>query len=87
VCADCPGRTRRICKRFRWDMGERTFWTAAEGGLAYAVTQVGNLPAWAALPLMVAGAFVKAYIARRIGHPNTASTLPPGKDPAAQHLR
>lgn len=76
VKALCPDR-------FRWDVAERVFWTAMEGGLAGGVTYAADLPPWAMLPLMVLAAFAKAYVAGRIGQPNSASTLPLEKDPAA----
>jgi hypothetical protein len=75
---------RNLCpERFRWDAAERTFWTAVEGGLAGGVTWAADLPTWAMLPLMVLAALAKAYVAGRMGQPNTASTLSPQKDPAA----
>lgn len=75
---------RSLCpERFRWDVAERTFWTAVEGGVAGGVTYAADLPAWAMLPLMILAAFAKAYIAGKVGQPNTASTLPQEKDPAA----
>lgn len=78
---------RKLCAvRFRWDVAERTFWTAVEGGLAGGVTYAADLPSWAMLPLMVLAAFAKAYVAGKIGQPNTASTLSLEKDPAAVPL-
>lgn len=75
---------RPLCpERFRWDVAERVFWTAIEGGLAGGVTYAADLPSWAMFPLMVLAAFAKAYVAGKIGQPNTASTLPPEKDPAS----
>lgn len=75
---------RNLCPtRFRWDAAERVFWTAIEGGVAGGVTYAADLPPWAMLPLMIMAAFAKAYVAGKVGQPNTASTLPPQKDPAA----
>lgn len=76
VKALCP-------QRFRWDVAERVFWTAIEGGVAGGVTYAADLPSWAMFPLMVLAAFAKAYVAGKVGQPNTASTLPPEKDPAS----
>lgn len=76
--------TRALCpRRFQWDAAERVFWTAVEGGVAGGVTYAADLPAWAMFPLMVLAALVKAYVAGKVGQPNTASTLPPEKDPAS----
>jgi hypothetical protein len=72
-----------MCPRFRWDAAERVFWTGVEGGLAGGVTWAADLPAWAFWPLMVLAAMAKAFVAGKVGQPNTASTLPPEKDPAA----
>lgn len=75
---------RKLCpQRFRWDVAERVFWTAIEGGLAGGVTYATGLPTWAMLPLMILAAFAKAYVAGKVGQPNTASTLSLEKDPAA----
>lgn len=76
----------KLCpRRFRWDVAERTFWTAVEGGVAGGVTWAGDLPSWAMFPLLVLAAFGKAFIAGKIGQTNTASTLPVEKDPAAPY--
>lgn len=75
---------RKLCpRRFRWDVAERTFWTAVEGGVAGGLTYAGDLPAWMMFPLLILAAFAKSYIAGRIGQRHTASTLPREKDPAA----
>jgi hypothetical protein len=74
----------KLCpRRFRWDVAERTFWTAVEGGVAGGVTWAGDLPSWAMFPLLVLAAFAKAFIAGKVGQTNTASTLSLEKDPAA----
>jgi len=78
---------RNLCpERFRWDVAERVFWTAVEGGVAGGVTYAADLPSWAMFPMMILAAFLKAYVAGKVGQPNTASTLPPQKDPAALAL-
>lgn len=77
----------RLCpRRFRWDIAERTFWTAVEGGVAGGVTWAADLPPWAMWPLLIAAAFAKSYVAGKIGAPNTASTLSMEKDPATQSV-
>lgn len=78
---------RKLCPvRFRWDMAERVFWTAVEGGVAGGVAYAANLPPWAMFPLLVLAAFLKSYIAGKTGQPHTASTLSTDKDPAALPL-
>lgn len=75
---------RKLCpRRFRWDVAERVFWTAVEGAIAGGVAYAADLSAWAMFAVLILAAFLKAYVAGKVGQPNTASTLPSEKDPAA----
>ena len=59
------------------DALERILWTAIQAGLAVvAVDQLG-LPAWAVLPVAVALAAAKTFVASRIGDRESAAMLRP----------
>lgn len=70
-------------RRFKADALERIGWTAVEAAAAVAITEVTPLDTWWALLLAPALAGLKSLAAKNLGMPNTASTLPAGKDPAA----
>lgn len=72
-------------RKHRWDVAERTLWTILEGILAGGVVWAQDLPLWLMFPIMGAAALAKSYIAGKIGHPLTGSTLPSAKDPASPH--
>ncbi|MFF9215640.1 hypothetical protein [Streptomyces viridosporus] len=69
--------------RFLADLGERAGWTGAEAALGLVVVELGDLPVWWAAPVALAAAAAKAWVAKRLGHRGTASTLPASNDPAA----
>lgn len=75
--------THALVRRFPWDALERIAWTALEGTVGLAVAAIADVGAWWALPIAVGLAALKALIAKQIGQPGTASTLPASKDPAA----
>lgn len=51
---------------FLKDAAERTFWTAAEAGLAYAVVTLSAIPKWWAIPIAAALASAKAFVAKKL---------------------
>ncbi|MFD4660844.1 hypothetical protein ACFWP2_35105 [Kitasatospora sp. NPDC058444] len=66
------------------DVAERTGATAAEAGLAYAITEANNLSAWWVPVLIPLLAAAKGTCARFVGRKGTASLLPAGADPASR---
>lgn len=72
-----------LAARFKWDALERIGWTAVEGTAGLLIVTVTPLDTWWALPISVALAALKAFAAKKVGQPGTASTLPAAKDPAA----
>lgn len=63
-------------KQWTKDVLERTAWTAAEAGLAYGITEVSSVKASWAIPIAAALAYVKGLVAKHIGNPDSASTVP-----------
>lgn len=68
--------------RLKFDVFERAGWTGAQAALAVLATELADLPVWWAVPLGVALATAKGWVAARVGRKGTASTLPASKDPA-----
>lgn len=69
--------------KFSTDAIERTAWTAAQAGLAAVTVEQLGLPLWAAAPVGAALAALKALVARKVGDPDSASTL---REPAMPPL-
>lgn len=74
-----PG-TRRPA-RFWLDLAERVGWTAAQVVLGGITVEVFDLPSWAVAPVAVAIAAAKGLVARHVGDPDSASTLPSEPEP------
>lgn len=70
-------------RQFWFDLAERVLWTALQAALGLLSVELFDLPQWAALPVAAGLAFVKGWVARRIGALDTAATLPARLDPAA----
>lgn len=66
------------------DLAERTGATAGEAGLAVAIQQLNDLPAWWVPILIPALAAAKAWCAGFVGRKGTASLLPAAADPASR---
>lgn len=62
--------------KYRWDLLERIFWTAAQGALATVTVEGYDWPQWLIIPIMAGLAFLKGLVAKKIGDSGTASTLP-----------
>lgn len=63
-------------KRYWLDLGERTFWTLAEVGVAVVTVEVGNIsPSWS-VPIAAALAVVKGVVAKHIGNSDSAAIGP-----------
>ena len=63
------------------DLVERIFWTAAEAALAVGVLEIADPDivdpkAWWAVPLASAAAALKGLVAKKVGKPESASTVP-----------
>lgn len=76
-----------VVQRFPWDALERIGWTALQGVVGLVVVELADVDMWWALPVASALAALKALIAKKVGQPGTASTLPVSKDPAAAPVR
>lgn len=64
---------KRATRRYLTDLAERIAATAAEAGVSYAITVVADLdPVWS-MPLTVALAAAKGWLARYVGRPDSAS--------------
>lgn len=62
--------------KFLKDLGERMFWTAAQGALSViAVDQFDWAKGWA-VPIMFGLAALKGIIAKHVGNGDSASTVP-----------
>lgn len=68
---------------FPLDLLERAGWTGAQAALGLVVVELADVPVWWAAPVALAAASAKAWVARHVGRPGTASTLPASKDPAS----
>lgn len=62
-----------INRQYLVDLGERVAATAAEAGLALAITELASIPGWWVLPLTTALAAAKGWIAKHVGSARTAS--------------
>lgn len=63
-------------KQFWKDWSERLLWTLAQAGLGLVSVEMLDLPLWA-VPLVAAGlSAAKGIVARKIGNPDSASTVP-----------
>lgn len=61
---------------FLWDWAERIIWTAAQAGVAAVSFEAWDLPLWS-LPIIAAGlSALKGFIAKQVGDPQSASTVP-----------
>jgi hypothetical protein len=60
---------------FKRDALERVGWTAAQGALGAVTVVAADLPPWAFVPVTAAFAALKVLVARKVGDPNSASTL------------
>lgn len=69
-----PGTTKT--RRFWLDLAERVGWTAAQVILAGVTVEAFDLPGWAVAPAAAVLAIVKGLVARHVGNPDSASTLP-----------
>lgn len=65
------------------DLLERLLWTIAQVTVGVLVVEAGNWDAWWAVPVAAALMAAKGYIARYIGDPDSAATLPAPADPGA----
>ncbi|MFE2044336.1 hypothetical protein ACFXAZ_26115 [Streptomyces sp. NPDC059477] len=73
--------------KYLLDLGERAGWTGAQAAIGLVVVELADVPVWWAAPVALALASAKGWIAGRLGHPGTASTLPASQDPATIWLR
>lgn len=73
--------------RLRYDIGERALWTGLEGAVGFATVYFAELPPLLGVPIAVVAAIIKGWIAGRVGRLETASTLPPCKDPICKAHR
>lgn len=62
-------------RKYWLDLGERVGWTCAEAALGVVTAEVLGLSGTWAVLFATATAGVKGYVARRIGNPNSASTI------------
>lgn len=60
-------------KKFVKDVAERTFWTAAEAGIAYLSTVQIDADPVLIIPIATALAALKGIVAKHIGTKNTAA--------------
>lgn len=65
----------RFTSKWVRDVAERVAWTAAQGALGVVTVEAFDLPvAW--VPVVAALlAYAKGVVARRVGDPNSASTV------------
>lgn len=63
-----------MSKQLKWkDIAERTFWTAAEAGVAYLGAKLVDAPQEWIIPVASALAVLKGWIATKIGNKDSAS--------------
>ena len=62
-------------KRYAVDLAERVGWTAAEAAVGVIAVEAANWPTWLALPVATGVAIVKGFLARKLGRPDSASTV------------
>lgn len=67
---------REQARAWAIDVAERTGATALEAAAGYGLTVVGDLPAWAAVPITIGLTVVKGWAARFVGDKGSASVLP-----------
>jgi hypothetical protein len=65
-----------MSKTFIVDMLERVLWTAIQAGLGVISVEQLDIPKiW--IPVIAVGlSFIKAFVAKQIGNPDSASTAP-----------
>lgn len=63
---------------FAKDAAERIFWTAAEAGLAVAITIAASIPKWWVACIAPALAFAKTYVAKHVAGGASSAALPVG---------
>ena len=61
--------------KFTKDFLERVLWTLAQVALSFLTAELFDLPAWAIPIMATALAAAKAFVARKVGDPNSAATL------------
>ena len=62
-------------KKFWEDLIERTLWTGIQAALAVLTVGVADLENSWVIPIAIALAAIKAQVARKLGDPDSASTL------------
>jgi hypothetical protein len=72
--------------KFKFDVLERAGWTAIEAGLGYISVDALDIDKKYTFIAATILAVLKALVAKRIGNPKTASTLPQEKDPATPQV-
>lgn len=72
---DWSGVSRKAY-RFAYDLGERVLWTAAQAGIAVAVTETADLPLWLSVPIAAGLSAAKGFVAKQLARKGTASTAP-----------
>lgn len=63
-------------KKYLLDLGERMFWTGAQAALALVSIEAFDQSKWWVVPVAIALAGVKGFVARKVGSPDSASTVP-----------
>lgn len=66
----------RVSKKWVADTAERVGWTFLQGGLGLLSVETFDLPVEYAALIAAGLALVKAAVARKVGNPDSASTLP-----------
>jgi len=69
---------------FRRDVLERTAWTATQAAASVVTVEALDAPLWLAVPIAGLLATVKGFLARKVGDPDSASTLRPKPDPRVE---
>lgn len=62
--------------KFRLDLIERVIWTAIQAGLALVTVEALDIPQAYAVIVAAVLATVKGFVARKVGDPTSAATLP-----------
>jgi hypothetical protein len=67
--------------KFAIDLAERVLWTAAEAGVGVVAAELTHLDPAFAVAIATVAAAVKGFIAKHLGNPDSAATLPASVDP------